>query len=72
MNKNTTHKRALLIWLAIYPLITLLHFAFGDSLLRFPMPVRTLVLTLVAVPLMVYVILPFYYRVFDGWLNGSK
>ena len=72
MNKNIQHKRAFLIWLAIYPLITLLFFLLGDILPLFPIAVRTLILTVIAVPLVAYLILPFYHRVFDKWLNNGQ
>ena len=69
MNNHTRHKRTFLIWLAIYPLVTFLFYLLGEFLLQFPLPVRTLILTLIAVPVMAYIILPFYHRVFDKWLN---
>lgn len=69
MSKNIHHKRTFLIWLAIYPLITVLFLLMGDFLLQFPVPLRTLILTLIAVPVMAYLILPFYMKVFDKWLN---
>jgi antibiotic biosynthesis monooxygenase (ABM) superfamily enzyme len=69
MNKNTQHKRAFLIWLAIYPLIAIIFMVFGGYLAKFPVPLRTLMLTVIVVPLMVYIILPFYYKVFGKWLN---
>ena len=72
MGQNTKHKRAFLIWLAIYPLITLLFYLLGDFVFQFPIPVRTLIITLIAVPTVVYVILPIYQRIFDKWLNNGK
>ena len=69
MSKHIKHKRAFLVWLAIYPLITVLFLLLGDYLVNFAIPLRTLILTLIAVPLMAYVILPFYHRIFDKWLN---
>lgn len=62
-------KMAMLIWLAIYPLITLIFLLFGDWLIKIPLAIRTLLLTMVAVPLMFYVILPFYNRLFHNWLQ---
>jgi antibiotic biosynthesis monooxygenase (ABM) superfamily enzyme len=59
----------MLIWLAIYPLITLILFLFGDWLIKIPLVFRTLLLTLVAVPMMIYIILPFYNKLFHNWLN---
>ena len=71
MSLNTKHKRVFLIWLAIYPLITVLFLLLGDYLARFPLMVRTLILTLIAVPIAAYIILPFYNRVFHKWLNNE-
>ncbi len=62
-------KTAVLIWVAIYPSITLLFLLFGDLLLQLPVPLRTLVLTGVLVPLMVFVLLPLLQRLFAAWLR---
>jgi antibiotic biosynthesis monooxygenase (ABM) superfamily enzyme len=69
MNNTNPHKRTFLIWLAIYPLVTLLFYLLGGFLAPLPLPLRTLILTLIAVPLMAYVLLPFYFKVFNKWLN---
>jgi antibiotic biosynthesis monooxygenase (ABM) superfamily enzyme len=69
MNNNIQHKRAFLTWLAIYPVITILFWLFGDLLIKIPLVIRTLILTLGLVPLLSYIILPFYYKVFNKWLN---
>lgn len=69
MNKNNRHKRAFLSWLAIYPLITIIFLLFGEYLVRIPLALRTFLLTAVLVPLMSYVVLPFYNRIFEKWLN---
>jgi antibiotic biosynthesis monooxygenase (ABM) superfamily enzyme len=66
--KHEKHKRALLIWLAIYPLITILFYLLGDFIQDLPIPAKTLILTLIAVPLVVYLILPFYMKIFRRWL----
>jgi antibiotic biosynthesis monooxygenase (ABM) superfamily enzyme len=69
--KNTQlHKRAFLIWLAIYPLITLLFNLFGNYLALLPLALCTLLLTIIAVPLVVYYILPFYQKLFSKWLES--
>lgn len=69
MKKNEKHKRAFLIWLAIYPLITLLFYLLGDLLIEMSLALRTFVLTVIAVPIVTYVILPFYVHIFNRWLN---
>jgi antibiotic biosynthesis monooxygenase (ABM) superfamily enzyme len=67
--KNEKHKRAFIIWLAIYPLITLLYFLLGSSLSGLPLMLRTLILTAIAVPVMFYFLLPFYNKIFSSWLR---
>ena len=62
-------KTAVLIWLAIYPSITALFIVFGDHLLLLHPALRTLVLTLILVPLMVFVLLPALQKLFAGWLH---
>lgn len=69
MNKNSQHKRAFLTWLAIYPVITLLFILFGNQLIKLPLALRTLILTLILVPLLSYVLLPLLFRIFAKWLN---
>ncbi|NML39597.1 hypothetical protein HHL17_20525 [Chitinophaga sp. G-6-1-13] len=49
---------ALKIWLVIYPSITLFWFLFGQALSTLPLFLRTLVLTAVLVPWMVFVGMP--------------
>jgi antibiotic biosynthesis monooxygenase (ABM) superfamily enzyme len=62
------YKTALLIWVAIYPSINLLFWSLGDWLQQFPLWVRTLVLTGILVPLMVFVLLPLLQKLFRNWL----
>jgi antibiotic biosynthesis monooxygenase (ABM) superfamily enzyme len=69
MSKNDKHKRAFLIWLAIYPLITILFWLLGDYLTKCPLAVRTFILTVIAVPIVFYVILPLFNKLFTKWLN---
>ncbi|WP_422106508.1 hypothetical protein [Winogradskyella sp.] len=57
-------KPLLIIWIAIYPAITGILLVFGDILNQLPVTIRTLVLTLILVPLMVYVLVPFWTKVF--------
>lgn len=49
---------ALKIWAVIYPSITLFLFFFGEQLSVFPLYVRTLILTAILVPWMVFAGLP--------------
>jgi antibiotic biosynthesis monooxygenase (ABM) superfamily enzyme len=62
------HRMAVLVWLAIYPTITLLLALSGSAIAGWPLPLRTLALTLIAVPLMVFVLLPRLQQTFSPWL----
>lgn len=63
------YKTALLIWVAIYPTINLLFWILGDLLNSFPIYFRTFILTVILVPLMVYVLLPLLNKTFKKWLS---
>lgn len=62
-------KTALVIWIAIYPALTLLVAVFGEYLILLPLPLRTLVMTAVLVPLLVFVLVPALHQVLGGWLR---
>lgn len=57
-------KNTFIVWVAIYPAITAILLLFGDRLNQMPILLRTFILTIVLVPLMVYVLIPFWSKVF--------
>lgn len=59
-------KTILIVWVAIFPTITIIQFLFGGLLNELPLVVRTLTLTVVLVPLMVYLLIPFWTKVFSS------
>ena len=62
------HKLALLTWIGIYPTITsILWFLLPVLLPRFPLPVVTLIITAIVVPVMSYVVMPLLLRRFSDW-----
>lgn len=64
-------KMAVLIWIAIYPTITLIMILFGDYLNRIDsMPLQTLATTIIVVPLMVYVLIPALHKLLHKWLSN--
>jgi hypothetical protein len=69
MKQPPKYKTAVVIWIIIYPTINLIFFLLGDSLNELPLPFRTLIMTLILVPLMVYVLMPFANKLFNSWLN---
>jgi antibiotic biosynthesis monooxygenase (ABM) superfamily enzyme len=68
MQKPPKYKTAIMIWLAIYPSVTVLFYLLGDKIAGLPIFIRTLVLTLILVPLMVFILLPILQRLMKGWL----
>ncbi|RLP73690.1 hypothetical protein D9V32_14265 [Mycetocola tolaasinivorans] len=65
-HQPSTHTRALITWLAIFPLVTLGSFALEPLSAGWPLPLRTLVLTAVVVPLAVYLVVPNLMRARGG------
>lgn len=63
------YKVAALTWLAIYPALTITLALLGPVVAPLPIYVRTLILTGVLVPVMVYVLVPGLQRIFAGWLR---
>jgi antibiotic biosynthesis monooxygenase (ABM) superfamily enzyme len=62
----SVHRRALITWLAVYPSITTAFFVLGPHTAHLPMPVRTLILTAVVVPVVVYLLVPFLLKADAG------
>lgn len=63
------YKQAVIIWLAVYPALTLTLAVLGPMMETWPLPLRTLLVTLLMVPLVVYVLVPVLNRVFRTWLS---
>jgi len=54
MKQPPKWKFAIMVWLAIYPTITLVSFLIGDIIKSWPLPFKTLLMTGILVPLMVF------------------
>ena len=63
------YKLAVITWLGIFPLITLVLALFGPLLMQLPLVARTFVLSTTLVPVMTYLIVPLYTWLFSRWLN---
>lgn len=59
----TKHQLALMIWIAVFPTLTVLNLALSDPLKDLPIVVRTLVLATLAVPIVIYGLMPQLQRV---------
>jgi hypothetical protein len=69
MKQPTKWKFAVMVWIAIYPAITVLTFLIGDSINNLPLPIKTLIMTGILVPLMIFVLLPLLRKLLGNWLN---
>lgn len=70
MKPSKRWKMAIIIWLAIYSLITTVFILFGEHLLLInPLPLRTLCITGVLVPIMVFILIPVLQKIFRNWLS---
>ncbi|MDO1501696.1 hypothetical protein Q2T40_16295 [Winogradskyella maritima] len=58
-------KSTFIVWIAIYPAITLILLLFGDMLNQLPILLRTFILTIILVPAMVYLLIPFWTKVLE-------
>ena len=65
-------KMAIVTWLAIFPLISLLSYATAPITGDLPIVVRVLVTTALAVPLMTYAVMPRMTRLFRRWLYPAE
>ena len=58
----TKHQLAVMIWLAVFPTLTLLNLALGEWLKPLSPVVRTFVLATIAVPIVIYAVMPRLHR----------
>lgn len=69
MKQPPRWKFAVMVWIAIYPTITIVNFLIGDYIKTLPLPIKTLIMTGILVPLMVFVLLPFLGKILGNWLK---
>jgi antibiotic biosynthesis monooxygenase (ABM) superfamily enzyme len=56
------HQLAFMIWLCVFPTLTVINLAFGDWLRTLSPVLRTFVLATIAVPIVIYVPMPHLHR----------
>ena len=67
-NRPRRYKLAVITWLGVYPVLTATLALLGPMMETWPLPLRTLLVTLLLVPLLVYIAFPLLNRAFPGWL----
>jgi antibiotic biosynthesis monooxygenase (ABM) superfamily enzyme len=58
----STHQLAFMIWLCVFPTLTAINLAFGDWLGAMSPVLRTFVLATIAVPIVIYGLMPHLHR----------
>ncbi len=66
------HVRAALTWLAIFPLVAIGITAMAPFTVSWDPLLRVFVLTTVVVPLSVYLVVPWFVRIYDRYLGGAN
>ena len=67
----TKHQLAFMIWLAVFPTLTVINLSFGSWLGTLHPILRTFVLATVAVPIVIYGIMPHLHRMRARLLNRT-
>lgn len=68
----TKHQLALMIWVAVFPTLTVLNLALGSWLVSLPSVLRTLVLATIAVPIVIYGLMPQLHKVRVRLITSSS
>lgn len=66
------HQLALMIWLCVFPTLTVLNVVFADWLSDLSAVPRTFVLATIAVPIVIYGLMPYVHRLRVRLLTPSR
>jgi antibiotic biosynthesis monooxygenase (ABM) superfamily enzyme len=66
------YKLALLMWVGAYATITLILAVLGPTMAPWPLPLRTLLLSVLMVAAMTWFVIPSVTRLFRGWLGSAS
>jgi antibiotic biosynthesis monooxygenase (ABM) superfamily enzyme len=64
------YKQAVITWLGVYPILTVTLALLRPVMATWPLPLQTLLVTLLLVPLLTYLVFPLLTRAFRAWLLG--
>ena len=66
------HQLALMIWLCVFPTLTAINLLFGDHLRTMSPVLRTFVLATIAVPIVIYGLMPYLHRLRVRLLTNGR
>ncbi len=66
------HQLALMIWLCVFPTLTAINLLFGDWLRTLSPVLRTFVLATIAVPIVIYGLMPHLHRLRTHLLTATR
>jgi uncharacterized protein len=66
------YKMAILSWVAVYALLSLLGFSFAPLLAALPAFIRTFIISVIMVLLMTYFVMPWMTRLTKTWLYPKR
>lgn len=72
MSSPSRHQLALMIWLCVFPTLTAINVVFSGWLAPMSTVLRTFVLATIAVPIVIYVLMPQLQRVRAGTLSRVR
>ena len=66
------HKMALLTWAGAWAMITVILQVLGPAMATWPLPLRTLLISVLMVLALTWVVIPNLMRLFAGWLAPAR
>ena len=67
--KAPRYRFAIIVWVAIYPAVTLAQWLLGPIMTDWPVPLKTLVISVIEIPYAVFFAIPWLQKQFSGWLK---
>ena len=68
-DKAPRYRFVVIVWLAIYPAVTLLQWLLGPLMEGWPVPLKTLLISVIEIPYAVFFAIPLLQKWFKGWLK---
>ena len=70
--KAPRYRFAVIVWLAIYPAVTLAQWLLGPVMEGWPIPLKTLVISVIEIPYAVFFAIPLLQNWFSSWLKHGR